>query len=431
MGPTPQVAIVGAGMAGLNAARVLAHHGVSVEILEATERIGGRVHTVHHEGSDLAVELGPEFVHGRPDVTLALANQAGLAIEPIYDTHYIHDDHRLVEIGDIWTRFGALLGTAPEPVRDESALAFFRHARLAGRDARMFTRLVEGFYAAPLDDISIASVAEDASGVGDEPPQSRIRGGYGRLVTWLGSQLTRAGVAIRHDCVATAIDWGSTQVRIDCRRGGRAHTVHADRAIVTLPLGVLQSAGEGGVRFSPPLGDHAAAIAQLAMGQVVKIVLCLREPVWQKLAPNELAFAHGDDTSFLAFWLRAGRTSAQLTAWAGGPHAIALGQLSAEQLADRAIDELARTIGTPRARIAAAVRHYHFYDFATDPFVRGAYSYTRVGGHTAAEQLSRPLGERLFFAGEATDAAHEGTVAGALASGARAAQQVLATLERT
>lgn len=431
MGGNPQVAIVGAGMAGLNAARVLVNHGVSVEILEATDRIGGRVHTVHHEGSDLAVELGPEFVHGHPGVTLALVKQAGLEIEPICDTHHVRVDNRLVEIGDIWTRFGSLLETAPEATRDESALAFFRHAQLAGRDAPLFTRLVEGFYAAPLDDISIASVAEDASGVDDEPPQSRVRGGYGRLVTWLGSQLTRAGVTIRHDCVVTAIDWGSTQVRLDCRRGGSDHVVRADRAIVTVPLGVLQSSGEGSVQFSPALGEHAAAITQLAMGQVIKVVLCLREPVWQRLAPNELAFAHGDDTTFLAFWLRAGRTSAQLTAWAGGPHALALGNLSAEQLADRAIEEFARTIATPRARIAAAVRHYHFYDFTTDPFARGAYSYTRVGGHAAAEQLCRPLGERLFFAGEATDAEHEGTVAGALASGARAAEQVLATLKRS
>ncbi len=416
-------------MAGLNAARVLASHGVTVEILEATDRIGGRIHTVHHDASDLVVELGPEFVHGHPASTLALAKQAGLEIEPIHDSHHIRDDDHLVEIGDIWTRFGALLETAPEDTHDESAHAFFRHAQLSGRDARMFTRLVEGFYAAPLDDISIASIAEDVSGVGDDPPQSRVLGGYGRLVTWLGSQLARARVPIRHDCVVTAIDWGSTQVRIDCRRGGHDHTVRADRAVVTLPIGVLQ-AGEGSVKFSPELGEHAVAISQLAMGQVVKIVLCLREPIWQNLASNALAFAHGDDTGFLAFWLRAGRTAAQLTAWAGGPHALALAGSSAEQLADRAIEEFARTVGIARTRVAAVVRHYHFYDFMTDPFARGAYSYTRVGGHAAAEQLSRPLGERLFFAGEATDAEYEGTVAGALASGARAAEQVLATLKR-
>jgi len=98
---------------------------------------------------------------------------------------------------------------------------------------------------------------------------------------------------------------------------------------------------------------------------------------------------------------------------------------TADQLVERAIDDFAATVDVPRARLASAVRHHHFHDYRADPCARGAYSYTRVSGTGAAEGLARPLGGRLFFAGEATNADYEGSVAGALASGARAAREVL------
>jgi monoamine oxidase len=79
----------------------------------------------------------------------------------------------------------------------------------------------------------------------------------------------------------------------------------------------------------------------------------------------------------------------------------------------------------PRGPLEAAVEHVHFHDYAADPFARGAYSYTRVGGSASAEVLARPLGDTLYFAGEATDAEYEGSVAGALTSGERAAHQIL------
>jgi len=213
-------------------------------------------------------------------------------------------------------------------------------------------------------------------------------------------------------------------VRLDFRGGSAT----ADRAIVTLPLGVLQT--PGAVTFRPDLGDHAVAISRLAMGHVVKVVLCLREPVWRDHAPRDLELVHNGGDAFPTFWVRSSGGAHQLTAWAGGPHAQALAGCGAEPLAERAIDGFAHAIGMPRDRLEAAVLDHHFHDFAADPFARGAYSYTRVGGDGAADVLANPLGDRLWFAGEATDRETEGTVAGALASGTRAANQILRRLDR-
>src|SRR5207248_4407995 len=129
---------------------------------------------------------------------------------------------------DLWQRFGELL----EGVKhDESARAYM--ANMAPEDAEIFARFVEGFYGAPLDDISIESIAGDASGLGgDDAEQRRVRGGYGRLADWLASRVARAGVAIRHGCIVHAIDWRANRVRVDFGQSSLA----ADRVIVTVPL---------------------------------------------------------------------------------------------------------------------------------------------------------------------------------------------------
>lgn len=421
----PDVAIIGAGFAGLAAARQLIAHGLTVEIIEATDRVGGRARTLH--GS---VELGPEFIHGCPDVTLALVHDAGIQIDPVTDAHHLHRACSLVALPDTWERLGRLLAPAAElakqgPAHDLSARAYLERSQMSADDAALFAMLVEGFYAAPLADIGIASIAEDAGGASDEDgaQQSRPRGGYGALVDWLASELRRANVTIHFNRVVRSIDYSSDHVRIDHDGGSTL----ARRAIVTLPLGVLLA---NDVCFHPDLGAHADALSQLAMGQVVKVVLCLREPVWRDAGPPGLEFVHRNAGAFPTFWLRSTAHDHLLTAWAGGPHARALAGCTQSQLVDRVLDDFAATLGMPRAALEAAILHQHFHDYTHDPFARGAYSYTRVHGLGAADVLARPLADTVFLAGEVTDAEYEGSVAGALASGSRAARQVL-DAERT
>lgn len=410
------VAIVGAGLAGLNAARLLAARGVEVEIFEATPRLGGRALTHVHQGN--IVELGPEFVHGEPDLLLELIAEAKLELEDIPEVRYRRTD-RLAPLGNPWTQLAKIVApAATEP--DRTARQFLEGVR--GDDRWLADNFIEGYYAAPLDDISIVSVATDLDANGEAPRQRRIRGGYGRLVDWLVDRLAFHRVRIHQRAVVSAIDWSRDRVQLELDLGGVETSVLADQAIVTVSTGVLRR-----LQFTPELGEHTEALSKLAMGAVVKLVLCLREPVWDVPA-TKLAFAHGDG-AFPTYWMRTQRDGTQqLTAWAGGSHAHALAGRTAEQLADQAIAEFAHAIDAPRAQIESAVRHHHFHDYQADPAMLGAYSYTRVGGDNAAVRLSRPLRDRLFFAGEATDAAFEGSVPGALVSGRRVADQVLAAI---
>jgi monoamine oxidase len=150
--------------------------------------------------------------------------------------------------------------------------------------------------------------------------------------------------------------------------------------------------------------------------------------VWRDYAPLDLEFVHGGETGFPIYWLRSAFDAHQITAWAGGRHALALADRSIVNLVDCAVDGLAALLGMPRARLVAAVRHHHMHDWAADPFAGGAYSYTRVGGGDAAALLARPLGGKVWLAGEATSTDYEGTVAGAIESGTRAAEEILTSL---
>ena len=157
------------------------------------------------------------------------------------------------------------------------------------------------------------------------------------------------------------------------------------------------------------------------MGPVVKLLVCLRDA---RTIPRELEFVHGGERGFPTYWVRSAYNAHVLTAWAGGPHAEALAGCLEDELLARAIDGFERLTGASGLRDAVVDHHHH--DWQLDPFAKGAYSYTRVGGMHAAEELAKPLGERVWIAGEATSAEYEGTVAGAIESGLRAAREVLA-----
>jgi monoamine oxidase len=423
------VAIIGAGAAGLAAARTLVEHGVDVEMLEASDRVGGRIRSEHAPDASLPFELGPEFVHGDPELTRTLVRDPAIAIEELGERHYLVRDGRSVEATDVWDRYGRLLAHV-DPDTDESAAAYIRRRRMAPDDAKLLTQFVEGFYGADLEDVSIQYVAEDAAGAGGEesPAQYHVVGGYGRVV---GAFAARVTDAVRFGAVVERIAWGARpqprpiEIGYRTSAAGSSRSTTAERAIVTVPLGVLQA---GAIAFEPALDAHRRAIERLANGQVVKLVLHLDDPVWDCHDPARTDFVYDADADFPTYWLRSSGDTHLLTAWAGGRRARRLAGAAVDELVARTIAGFSAATGVAPARLAAAVRGHHTHDFARDPFTRGAYSYVRVGAADAVAQLAQPVADRLFFAGEATHAGYEGTVAGALASGVRAAKQVLASL---
>ena len=222
--------------------------------------------------------------------------------------------------------------------------------------------------------------------------------------------------------------------------GGPLPTVHARAALVTVPLAVLQSAAgtPGAVRFAPRLPRwKREAIGALAMGNVVKVVVRLRAPFGAGVLASvgrNASFLHVPGAAVPTWWGFGPHPPRCLVGWVAGPNADAFagrhgGPVRGEARIDAALAGLARALGVAAAELRAAVEDARVFDWAEDPYARGAYSWVPVGGVDAPAALAAPVEDRLYFAGEATDTAGDpGTVHGALASGARAAGEIAARL---
>jgi monoamine oxidase len=459
MSRTFDVVILGAGAAGLAAAAEFARAGRSALVLEARDRIGGRIWSLDVPGLPVPVELGAEFIHGRPAATFSQMRKAGIAAvaAPIVRSAVQRGgvaprrDDLFSEIQRLMRGHGAAL--ARKDVSVETFLA--RAAQGLSEEARIFARMrVEGFEAADPARASARAIAEDWGGEGAaNAGHFRPQGGYGALLAALASGLRGSRVELQLQSVVRAVRWQRGRVEIEGVRretpllpeegspqsgggGGRNRTrarsfrVVARRAIVTLSLGVLQqpSRAPGAVRFTPSLKDKRPALNKLVSGAVIKAALLFRTPFWEEIDRGRyggVSFFHSPGAAFPTFWTALPERVPFLIAWAGGPKAARLSAATVPEIVRQAVTSLQSIFGARAAiekRLAASWDH----DWQQDPFARGAYSYVAVGGHGARRALAEPLRDTLFFAGEAVDLEGEHTtVAGALQSGTRAALEAL------
>ncbi|MBI1964773.1 MAG: FAD-dependent oxidoreductase [Betaproteobacteria bacterium] len=420
------VLVIGAGAAGLAAAAELGRAGKSVLVLEARDRIGGRCWSLDEPGLPVPVELGAEFIHGRPAATFSLLLRAGMVAVGRTGGGWYAERGKLNPTGEIFTEIRKALRRAGMPKKDVSFEAFLaRELRHLSPKARAFARRrVEGYDAADPARASARAIVGEWSGEDDATAASHFRpsGGYGALLEWLAGTLDRDRVRLELQTVVRKVRWKRGSVEVEGAASGRPFRAAAARALITLPLGVLQG---GGVRFTPALKEKRRALKGLAPSPVLKVALRFRSPFWEKLDGGryeDAAFFRSLEAPFPSFWTAMPVRAPLLTAWAGGPRAARLSGAGAPEIIRRAMESLKSVFGGRVGRLEAAFVH----DWQQDPYARGAYSYVAVGGEGARKTLAAPLRDALFFAGEATDFEGEhGTVAGALQSGIRAARGML------
>ena len=362
------------------------------------------------------IELGAEFIHGRPDVTLRLLKRAGVApIDSVRKSRYA-DGGKLVPINAFAEAQRAVRGAVVH--KDVSFATFLSRRRMHARTRTFAQLMVQGFDAADPARVSARSIVEEwGSGTSMGASQPRPAGGYGPLLEGLAAEALGDGARLRLEAIVREIRWKPGTVEIEGDFLGKRFVERARHAIVTLPLGVLQA---GAVRFRPALRDKRAPLGQLGSGPVIKAALRFEHSFWEERSPGT-AFFHAPRAAFPTFWTPLPARVPLLIAWAGGPKAERLAHLSEERLIEQALRGARAVFGRIPALAAALV-----HDWRRDPFACGAYSYLRVSGEGARERLAEPMASTLFFAGEATDTGGEmGTVAGALQSGVRAARQLL------
>jgi monoamine oxidase len=415
------VIVIGAGAAGLAAAHGLAAAGRSVLLLEARARVGGRCWTRRMAGLDIPVELGAEFIHGDAQATHALLRHAGLAaLESTREQRYL--ERGKLRAVNAFSEAQRSVQGFPKMTRDISFAALLAR-RALGPKTRTFARLmVQGFDAADPALVSARSIAAEwGEGGSLGASQPRPQGGYGMLCEFLVQRALEHGVRLQLDSPVHQVEWRPGSVTVRGSAYGHALAFRARRAVVTLPLGVLQAARS--VRFTPPLRAKRPALQKLASGPVIRVAMRFHSSFWEAHAPG-VAFFHVPEGAFPTFWTPLPMRAPLLTAWAGGPKAARLTGSSRDKLVAAALATVEKVFQRElKKELAAAC----VQDWQADEHSRGGYSYVRVGGEGARERLAEPLEDALFFAGEATDADEAGTVAGALRSGERAASEVLSS----
>lgn len=436
------VVIIGAGAAGLAAARDLDDAGLRIAVLEARDRIGGRILTHREPGLPDPIELGAEFIHGDADETQAILDAAGLRSVDIDGRRFESNRGRLRAADDIWQRLHRVMRHLPTSSKDDESFREFLNRQPGGRreghNRRLALQFVEGFMAADAQRVSALSMAGDDDPTGDPAAQrtGRVVDGYDGVIEALAKPV--AGF-IRRSVLVTRVRWKPGRVDVESRSATDGRTrpvIRARRLILTVPLGVLQApfGALGSIEFDPPLAGKAEPLAQMAMGSIMRVVLRFKTRFWtsESLAQRagvpsleSLSFVQSNDEDFPVWWTQYPFRTPVVVGWRGGPRARILDRLSPVGLTDCAVASLARTFHVPARRLQTLLAGSWAHHWDNDPLSRGAYSYQLVGGSTAPADLSRPLGGTLYFAGEATAPdGRIGTVDGAIASGQRAAQQV-------
>lgn len=425
------VIVIGAGAAGLAAAAALGRSGHSVLILEARDRIGGRIWTRLEPELAAPIELGAEFIHGNSQETFELLRQAGAAASDTSGEHW-----SLLE-GRLQRRTESLLGKVRAAFetadvlskRDVSLESFLESGdgRLLPEEARALARaFVSGFDAADPRLVSLHSVAEEwRSGGMLDSSQSRPLGGYRAALLGLSTALDRGRVRLQLQTVVTAVRWSARSVEVDGLWLGQPFRATARKAIITVPIGVLKAPADipGAISFTPPLDAKQPALAHLLSGPVLKVVLQFRRPFWEERDGGRYAdasFFHAPGKVFPTLWTALPARAPLLNAWVGGPSAARLSERTDDEIIRQAMDCVDSVFSGGNAEPELQAAYVH--NWARDPYARGAYSYVAVSGGNAREMLATPLSGTLFFAGEAADTTGDATtVTGALRSGARAA----------
>jgi monoamine oxidase len=448
MSKNPDVIVIGAGAAGLAAASKLAGAGLSVIILEARDRIGGRMFTFRDPACQAPIALGAEFIHGLAPEIWQLLQSRKVTITEVTGDQFCFQQGGLSTC-DLFSEVEGILNEMDVRSPDESFLSFlerrFPESKISDKQReakRRAAAYVTGFNAADPNRVGVRWLVQGMRAEekieGDRA--FRSSNGYEDLIDIFRQQLEQAGAVIRTETVVDSLNWSGGRAEVEAHRNRDKEVckLTAPRVLITLPLGVLRaSAGdEGAVRFAPALPrKKMEALEKLEMGKVIRVTLRFKRRFWDEISPlaapsknlSDMSFLFSDDDWYPTWWTTMPDKLPIITGWAPFDSAERLSGKSHSFVIDHALRTLGTFFDVKSAELARLLDAAYFHDWQSDPFSRGAYSYGAVGADGAQEALGSPIENTLFFAGEATDVTgHNGTVNGAMASGYRAAQDILA-----
>lgn len=437
--------VIGAGFAGLAAARYLVGAGLDVAVLEARDRVGGRAFTDYRLVPGVPLEMGALMVHGRHAITHEWLRQHGLRATrlPVHQRSRIVVGRRVgrypwfalpfhpaIGTRATWDGFRRVPGLLSRYYGPDRSLQEFLDERRVSPAVRSLVNVLHAHtYATDPDSIGVRGPAEEELSA-DEPfgfRNFRVVEGYSTLANRVADAL---GDRIHRSTPVRTIVLGPHDVTVIAQSGseGTEREYRARHVILTVPLGVLKA---GAILFDPPLPpEKLAAIARLGFGDAYSLQLVVRGGGMRRQL-GDFGLLWGDTaTSFLRPRVGLRENVEAVTAFTVGREARRRAGLADSDLVRATVDEW-ESIAPERATLGT-VEAAGVHRWPIDPWTRGGYSFFPPGSGPADRRtLAAPVGDRLFFAGEATDCSGQSaTVAGAIRSGERAAEELLEVLRR-
>jgi monoamine oxidase len=403
------VAVIGAGAAGLGAARTLETSGLSVIVLEARDRVGGRGHTIM-AAPDITFDLGCGWLHSADQNSFVkIAGQLNFEIDkarPPWREQAFNTVFPPKERADFIAALDAFDDRAAEAAKAGRDCAASDYLEPGNRWNPMIDAISTYVNGCELDQVSIL----DMDAYDDSEINWRVRRGYGALIAAYG-----APCPLALNTQVTLIDHSGVRVRIETSRG----TLSADKVIVTVPTNLI---ADQSVRFHPALPAKVDAARALPLGIADKVILALSEP--EALPKDGNLRGATMRTAMGTYHLRPFGQPC-IEGYFGGSFARQLEDAGNGALAAQSIDEIAAFLGNDFRR---KLRPLAESRWAHDPFARGSYSHALPGHAGGRAVLATPVDGRVFFAGEATSRNFFSTSHGARDSGERAAGEVVASL---
>jgi monoamine oxidase len=420
------ILIIGAGAAGLMAARNLAKAGKKVIVLEARNRSGGRIHTISQESFFKHAELGAEFVHGDLPVTLNLLKEAGIKYHSAVADMWQYKSGKFVKEQEFVPRWGDVIKCL-EALQEDISIEQFLEASFTGDDnedlRNAVRQFVSGYDTANPNDASAFALRKEWQSE-DSGAQHRIAGGYCAMIKYLDDECKAHGGMVYLNSPVAEVQWQPGKITAIVEDGT---AYQASQILLALPLGVLQiPQGENGaIKFTPPIEKQTTALKAMAFGAVLKVLLEFDDRFWENEETENMGYIISEE-EIPTWWTQIPEHNTVLTGWLGGPPAAQKRDTSQEELLRISLQSLANIFKRDVEELKGKLLSFNIINWTAEPYTRGSYAYDTVAAPASRKVLNEPVDNTLYFAGEYLyEGTAMGTVEAALTSGAEVAKKML------
>ncbi|KAA9041319.1 FAD-dependent oxidoreductase [Ginsengibacter hankyongi] len=420
------VIIIGGGAAGLVAAKLLSESGKKILLLEAKEKLGGRIHCI--KNFSFPVEGGAEFIHGNLKTTVSLLKEAGLKKEKIKGNFcrvtngkWNTEDEPI----ENWDLLVKKLKECKQDISVDSFLNKFLKAKKYDTVKRQFRKYIEGYDAADPKYANVLAVRDEMED--EDESQYRPVPGYYALINFLKETCLKCNGIIKTGEPVKEIK-NNKNVEVITSAGKYL----CKQIIITVPLGVLQSKknNKSFIEFPSSIKKYIAAAKKIGNGGVIKFLLEFDKAFWleekflreRKIPPPSYIFS---DAVIPTWWTQYPHQKPLLTGWIAGPASIRMKNYSERKFTNLLLTSLSSIFSIPIMELEGRLKKIKIMNWIKEPHILGGYSYSTLQTERTRDILLTPFEDKFYFAGEFLIKNSSSTVDDALQSGILSAEKII------